>query len=511
MFQFDLNRIGWPCEVLANETRTERWYAYKLRAFTALTKPAPRSAWREGFAIRIGNGFLPLRPIWPGFAINTLFYAAILWLLFAAPFALRRRRRIKRGLCPKCAYPLGTSDTCTECGTTVKLLNAASMHSQISQAPPHAPCHWPARMLVLWLMLLAHGVVAAQRINGNPAPPETAPSAPNGMVWIVGGEFVMGTDDLNSMPNERPAHRVRLDGFWMDQTAVTNAQFRAFVEATGYVTTAERPVDWEELKKQVPPGTPKPPDEMLQPGSLVFTPPPPNHPVDLRDMSQWWTWTTGADWKHPEGPASNIDGRDAYPVVQVSWDDAAAYAKWAGKRLPTEAEWEFAARGGLQDQRYPWGDEFVPSTGAFAGRHMANTWTGDFPHRNDNADGFAGIAPVKSFPPNAYGLYDMAGNVWNWTADWYRADAHAQSKKDAGESPDGGAGCCVNPRGPLTSFDPTRELPDSPQRVVKGGSFLCNPSYCESYRPSARRGTPPDTGTQHTGFRCVMDAAPGGG
>ena len=335
------------------------------------------------------------------------------------------------------------------------------------------------------------------------SPPDRSGGQPTGMVWIPAGEFTMGTDDPKSFPNERPAHRVRVDGLWMDATAVTNGQFREFVKATGYVTTAERPVDWEELKKQVPPGTPKPPDEMLRPGSLVFTPP--DHPVDLRDMSQWWTWTAGADWRHPQGPSSSLDGKDDYPVVQVSWDDAVAYAKWAGKRLPTEAEWERASRGGLEGQRYPWGDEFIPSTGAFAGRHMANTFDGQFPFKNTKDDGFEGIAPVKSFPPNAYGLYDMAGNVWNWTADLYRADAHAQAKDSASESPNG---CCVNPRGPLTSFDPTREMPDSPQRVTKGGSFLCNPSYCESYRPSARRGTPPDTGTGHTGFRCVMDASP---
>lgn len=346
-------------------------------------------------------------------------------------------------------------------------------------------------------MPMAGGPVPAGESRQSPA---TQPVEPPGMVWIAGGEYTMGTNDPNSFPNERPAHRVKVDGFWMDRTAVTNAQFRAFVEATGYLTTAERPVDWEELKKQVPPGTPKPPDEMLKPGSLAFTPP--DHPVDLRDMSNWWTWTTGTDWKHPEGPGSSIEGKDDLPVVQVSWDDAVAYAKWAGKRLPTEAEWEFAARGGLEGKRYPWGDEFIPSSGAFAGKYMANTFTGDFPYNNTKADGFAGVAPVKSFPPNAYGLFDMVGNVWQWTADLFNAEAHTQAAKQASES---ATGCCANPRGPLTSFDPTREMPDSPQRVTKGGSFLCNPEYCESYRPSARRGTPPDTGTGHTGFRCVSD------
>ncbi len=321
------------------------------------------------------------------------------------------------------------------------------------------------------------------------------------MVWIAGGEFVMGTDDPMSMANERPAHRVRVDGFFIDQTDVTNAQFLAFVAATGYVTVAERPVDWEELKKQVPPGTPRPAEELLKPGSLVYTPP--DHAVDVRDMSNWWTWTTGADWRHPSGPSSSIEGKDDYPVVQIAWEVAVAYAKWAGKRLPTEAEWEYASRGGLQSKRYPWGDEFIPSTGELAGKYMTNTFTGDFPYNNTKADGFEGVAPVKSFLPNGYGLYDMVGNVWNWTADLYRADTNAQLAKQASESE---TGCCVNPKGPLTSFDPTREMSDTPQRVTKGGSFLCNPSYCESYRSSARRGTPPDTGTMHIGFRCVKDA-----
>lgn len=319
---------------------------------------------------------------------------------------------------------------------------------------------------------------------------QTRPADPAGMKWIPAGEFTMGTDDLNSMPNERPAHRVRVSGFWMDETPVTNAQFRKFVEATGYVTTAEKPVDWEEIKKQSPPGTPKPAEEMLKPGSLVFTPP--DHPVDLRDMSGWWSWTTGANWKHPQGPNSTIEGKDDHPVVQVSWDDAAAYAKWAGKRLPTEAEWEYASRGGAATHtRYAWGDEFRPE-----GKWMANTFTGRFPFQNTAEDGFAGLSPVRAFPANGYGLYDMAGNVWNWCSDLYRADAHevmARSGK-----------VVVDPQGPEDTFDPTRPVHDSPERVTKGGSFLCHPSYCESYRPTARRGTPPDTGSAHVGFRCAL-------
>jgi formylglycine-generating enzyme required for sulfatase activity len=324
-----------------------------------------------------------------------------------------------------------------------------------------------------------------------------ADPAPEGMVWIPGGEFIMGSERGGALSNEGPAHRVRVDGFWMDATPVTNAQFRKFVEATGYRTTAERAVDWEELKKQLPPGTPKPDDQMLKPGSLVFTPP--GHEVDLRQLSQWWTWMTGANWKHPSGPNSSIEGKDDNPVVQVSWDDAAAYAKWAGKRLPTEAEWEFAAWGGKpQTSRYYWGDEFTPG-----GKFMCNTYTGKFPVKDTQEDGFAGVAPVKAFPPNGFGLYDMAGNVWNWCADVYRIDAHAvavQQLQAAGEQ------CRVNPTGPTGAFNPARQVVGAMERVTKGGSYLCSESYCESYRPSARRGTPPDTGSEHVGFRCVRPA-----
>src|SRR6516225_2183900 len=305
-------------------------------------------------------------------------------------------------------------------------------------------------------------------------PPQAAPP---GMVWIPGGEFTMGTDSEPGWVDEKPAHRVRVDGFWMDQTDVTNAQFREFVEATGYVTTAEKPPDAEEILRQMPPGTPAPPKEKLVPGALVFTPT--KGPVDLRDYSQWWTWTPGANWRQPEGPGRSINGKDDHPVVQVSWFDATAYAKWAGKRLPTEAEWEFAARGGLEGKRYSWGDEFRPK-----GKYMANTWQGLFPVTNTAEDGFVGTSPVKSFPPNGYGLYDMAGNVWQWCSDWYRVDAFTElASKNV----------CSDSGGPSESWDPAD--PYTPKRVVKGGSFLCNPSYCESYRPSARRGTPPDTGS----------------
>lgn len=304
------------------------------------------------------------------------------------------------------------------------------------------------------------------------------------MVWIPAGEFEMGTDDVNSMPNERPSHHVKISGFWMDKNVVTNADFRKFVEATGYITTAEKPVDWEEIKKQLPPDTPKPDESLLRPGALVYTPP--NHPVNLSDMSGWWTWTVGTSWKHPQGPESTIEGKDNYPVVQVSWDDAQAYAQWAGKRLPTEAEWEYASRGGTSGTRYYWGNDLVQN-----GVYMANTFTGEFPYHNNMADGYEGVAPVGSFPPNGYGLNDMAGNVWQWMADLYVENDHAKMSAISCDMVKDGT-----PK-------PIEAREGEVRRVTKGGSFLCNPSYCESYRPTARRGTPYDTGMGHIGFRCV--------
>jgi formylglycine-generating enzyme required for sulfatase activity len=314
--------------------------------------------------------------------------------------------------------------------------------------------------------------------------------APPGMVWIPGGEFTMGTDAEIGWPDEKPAHRVRVDGFWIDSTEVSNAMFREFVKATGYVTTAEKPPDINEIMSQVPPGTAPPTKEQLVPGSLVFTPP--AGEVNLRDFSQWWQWTPGACWKHPEGPDSDLKGRDDHPVVQVSWDDAAAFAKWAGKRLPTEAEWEFAARGGLSEKPYVWGD--LRSTDR---NPLANIWQGEFPHHNTAVDGFVRTAPVKSFAANGFGLYDMAGNVWEWCSDWYDRELYSRR---AGET-------AVNPAGPSRSIDPTR--PYTPQRVQRGGSFLCNDSYCSRYRPSARHGSSPDTGMSHVGFRCALSQSEG--
>jgi formylglycine-generating enzyme required for sulfatase activity len=320
---------------------------------------------------------------------------------------------------------------------------------------------------------------------------------PTGMLWIPGGEFTMGSEHPLAKPNERPAHRVRVHGFWMDRHHVTNAEFRRFVEATGYVTTAERKPDWETLRAQLPPGTPPPRDADLVPGAMVFVGT--TEPVPLDDVARWWRFVPGADWRHPRGPDSDIDGRDDHPVVQVSYVDVQAYARWAGKRLPTEAEWEFAARGGLEQATYAWGDDPAPG-----GRKMANTWDAGmrrFPVVSPRAGGAAGTSPVGTFPPNGYGLVDMTGNAWQWVADRYRADAFAQEAAQA-------QGRVVDdPPGPADSFDPDEPgvPPDAPKRVTRGGSFLCNVDYCLSYRPSARRGNDPYNPMSHVGFRLVMD------
>jgi formylglycine-generating enzyme required for sulfatase activity len=348
-----------------------------------------------------------------------------------------------------------------------------------------------ARRLARWLIL---GLLAACSfgttyavVNWSSRPSDD----PERMVWIPGGEFTMGTDSELGWADEKPAHRVRVAGFWMDETDVTNSQFQAFVEATGHVTTAEKPPDAEEVLRQLPPGTAPPPKENLVPGSLVFVPT--SGPVKItgpRVHRQWWKWTPGANWRHPEGPGSSIEGREDHPVVHVSWHDAVAYAKWAGKRLPTEAEWEFAARGGLDGKPYVWGDGPPSDTNL-----RANLWQGKFPYRNTAADGYERTSPVRAFAPNGYGLYDMAGNVWQWCSDWYRRDLYRQRA---------GPGVSDNPRGPERSFDPRQ--PFAPLRVQKGGSFLCCDSYCTRYRPSARHGCSPDTGMSHVGFRCARSA-----
>ena len=316
---------------------------------------------------------------------------------------------------------------------------------------------------------------------------------PQGMVWVPGGEFSMGCADPRGIPfggsdpmaDARPIHRVRVGGFWMDATEVTNDEFAAFVDATGYVTVAERPPRAEDF-----PGAPP---ENLVAGSIVFTPP--EGPVPLRDSTgqahlRWWQYVPGASWRHPAGPDSDLAGRGREPVVHVAFADAEAYARWAGKRLPTEAEWEFAARGGLAGAPYPWGSEFRPD-----GRWMANTWQGRFPGENTAADGFAGIAPVGSYPANAYGLHDMSGNVWEWCADWYRPDTYAI---DAGP---GGGRVVADPHGPSESFDP--QEPGQPKRVQRGGSYLCSEQYCSRYIVGTRGKGEVSSATNHIGFRCV--------
>jgi formylglycine-generating enzyme len=302
-----------------------------------------------------------------------------------------------------------------------------------------------------------------------------------GMQWIPGGTFRMGAD--GAYPEEAPVHAVTVSGFWMDAHAVTNAEFANLVHATGYRTIAERPLD--------PTLYPGAQPELLKPGSAVFFMP--TGGVDMGDMHSRWAYVPGANWRHPEGPASTLEGREQEPVVHVAFEDAAAYAAWIGKELPTEAEWEFAARGGLDGAVFCWGNEFTPG-----GHHMANTWQGRFPIHDTGSDGFAGRAPVGSFPPNGYGLYDMAGNIWEWTADWY-SNRHPT---DA-ESP-----CCV-PRDPCggaeaLSYDPEQPTVRIPRKVIKGGSYLCAPNYCRRYRPAARHPQMIDTATCHIGFRCIF-------
>ena len=303
----------------------------------------------------------------------------------------------------------------------------------------------------------------------------TRPNGSSGMVWIAGGRFWMGSDH---MPDAQPVHQVEVKGFWMDRTDVTNAEFARFVKATGYVTIAERPLDPKEFPDLAP--------NDLSPGSVVFTPPPSGASLD--NPLSWWKFVTGANWRHPLGPNSDIRGKENYPVVHIAWADAVAYAKWAGKRLPTEAEWEFAARGGRDRQDYSWGTEFKPG-----GKWKANTYQGHFPYTDTSDDGFAGISAVASFPPNDFGLYDMSGNVWQWVADWYRPDYYAQLQQ--------GENVATNPQGPRDSFDP--EEAGVPKRVQKGGSFLCTDQYCERYMPGARGKGDPQTGTNNVGFRCV--------
>ena len=301
------------------------------------------------------------------------------------------------------------------------------------------------------------------------------------MCWIPGGAFRMGSD--RHYVEEAPTHRVIVGGFWMDTAPVTNAQFAAFVQATGHVTMAERKPDPRDYPGALP--------HMLRAGSLVFSPTP--RPVSLKDWSQWWSFKFGADWRHPLGPDSSLRGLEDHPVVHVAYPDALAYARWAGKSLPTEAQWEYAARGGLEGAEFAWGDELTPN-----GRHMANIWQGAFPFQNTVEDGYARTSPVGAYPPNGYGLLDMIGNVWEWTCDWYEPRHPDEALK----------ACCIprNPRGGREerSYDPLQPNVRIPRKVLKGGSHLCAPSYCRRYRPAARHPEPIDTSTSHVGFRCVV-------
>jgi formylglycine-generating enzyme required for sulfatase activity len=306
------------------------------------------------------------------------------------------------------------------------------------------------------------------------------------MMWIPGGTFRMGSD--RHYVEEAPVHRATVEAFWIDRTPVTNREFREFVTATGHVTFAEIAPDPKDYPGALP--------NMLKAGSLVFNPL--KHPVDdLRDWSQWWTFKFGADWRRPYGPRSSLSGLNDHPVVHVAYSDALAYAKWAGKDLPTEAEWEFAARGGLDGAEFAWGDEFTPD-----GKQMANTWQGAFPHENLKLDRYERTSPATAFPPNGYGVYDMIGNVWEWTSDWYSPRHEADTDK----------ACCIpiNPRGGLEdgSYDPCQPEIKIPRKVLKGGSHLCAPNYCRRYRPAARHAEPVDTSTSHVGFRCVVRHAP---
>lgn len=312
-------------------------------------------------------------------------------------------------------------------------------------------------------------------------------NTPEGMVWVEGKTFIQGAKegDQYAMSREKPAHKVTVDGFYIDITEVTNQQFKAFVDETGYVTVAERPIDWEQMKKELPEGTPKPHDSILQPGSLIFNKKV-NKVVSMDNYAQWWTWKIGANWKHPEGPESSIEGKDNYPVVHIALEDAMAYCKWANRRLPTEAEWEAAAQGKATDQIYTWGDnpEIL--------NQNANTWQGVFPVKNVPKDGFEFVAPVKSYPPNSIGIYDMLGNVWELTSDLFNVNYYNQIDTSI---------VIVNPKGAEMGYNP--DNPYQQEHVIKGGSFLCHASYCASFRISAKMGMSSDSGSDHTGFRTV--------
>jgi formylglycine-generating enzyme required for sulfatase activity len=337
-------------------------------------------------------------------------------------------------------------------------------------APRRPRWRWP---LAGALALTAAAAAFALLHTANEPWPAKAPEVPE--VWVPGGEFLMGDDEFADAP---PVHKVAVDGFWMDRTEVTNEQFAWFVKQTGYRTVAERQPDQAEFPDADP--------ERLVPGAGVFDPTGCPPAQDCPTCGLWWKYAPGACWRHPEGPGSDLAGREKHPVVHIAWEDAVGYANWAGKRLPTEAEWERAARGGVDGRRYYWGDELLPG-----GRWMANVWQGTFPVEDRAEDGHHGTAPVGSYPANGYGLHDMAGNVWEWCADWYRPDYYAVSP-------------ARNPQGPDDSIDPDGR--GEPKRVQRGGSFLCSDNYCVRYRAGARGQGEPRTGLAHTGFRCVRSS-----
>lgn len=301
-----------------------------------------------------------------------------------------------------------------------------------------------------------------------------------GMVWVPSDTYSMGSDDQRAYSPETPSHKVTTKGFWIDETEVTNLQYKEFVEATDYITVAERELDWEELKQQLPQDMVKPPDSLLVPGSIVFIQP--KEQVNPTNPSLWFKWVAGANWRHPEGPESNLENRWDHPVVHIAYEDAEAYADWKGKRLPTEAEWELAAQSNIGTD--PWSN--------VGEKVLANTFQGIFPYKNSNEDGFSKTSPIKSFPPNELGIYDMIGNVWEWTTDWYNTSYYKEL--DASRT-------MMNPVGASSFYDP--DEPYTPKKVIKGGSFLCASNYCSNYRTSARIGSAIDTGLSHVGFRCV--------
>ncbi|WP_411766485.1 formylglycine-generating enzyme family protein [Winogradskyella sp. A3E31] len=310
---------------------------------------------------------------------------------------------------------------------------------------------------------------------------------PEGMVWVDGKTFIQGAkaNDRFAMMREKPAHKVAVDGFFIDITEVTNKDYKAFVDATGYVTVAERPIDWEEMKKELPPGTPKPHDSILRPGSLIFNKEV-QTVVNMENYSQWWTWKIGANWRMPEGPGSSIEDKDDYPVVHIALEDALAYCKWANRRLPTEAEWESAAQGTATEQIYTWGNNYEVLNS------KANTWQGRFPTKNEGLDGFEMLSPVKSYAPNSIGIYDMLGNVWELTSDLFKVNHYKEIDTSK---------VLLNPQGASMAYNPNN--PYQKEVIIKGGSFLCHASYCASFRISAKMGTSMDSASDHTGFRTV--------